>query len=266
MLLPHPQKNKMSGFDCELTEEPPASLQYDCPICLLIHCEPYKVSCCGKSFCRKCIQRIKASKQPCPTCKDDKFESFPNEALEQSLCGLRVFCSNKGSGCDWQGELGHLDQHLNSDPQQDQLLVGCAYISVKCLYCNKPHPRGEIEQHQASECMQRPFTCTMCEQYKSTYDDVTNNHALVCEHWLVECEFSGTGCDAMVHRKDLPSHLCVCEYALVECEFSGTGCDAMVHRKISPLTCVCVSMHLWSVSLVIKAAMLRYAGKTLTLT
>ena len=32
-----------------------------------------------------------------------------------------MFCPNKESGCDWQGELGQLDQHLNVNPNKHEL-------------------------------------------------------------------------------------------------------------------------------------------------
>ena len=77
----------------------------------------------GKSFCKECIGKIKARSQPCPTCKQDKFESFPNKGLQQPLYGFAVFCSNKERGCVWEGELGQLDQHINSSPDKEKQLV-----------------------------------------------------------------------------------------------------------------------------------------------
>ena len=51
-------------------------VQSECPICLLVLREPYQATCCGKSFCKKCIHRVKANLKPCPTCKDDNFKLF----------------------------------------------------------------------------------------------------------------------------------------------------------------------------------------------
>ena len=62
-------------------------------------------------------------------------------SLPKNLYGFRVFCLNKESGCDWQGELGQLDQHLNVNAKNDKLSVGCVYTEVKCLYCNKQDAR-----------------------------------------------------------------------------------------------------------------------------
>ena len=222
----------MSGFDCEFTEEPPKYLQSHCPICLLVLREPFQVTCCGKSFCRQCIQRINAGGTPCSTCNEVRFDSFQNKGLQQPLYGFRVFCSNKESGCDWQGELGQLDQHINLNPNKDKKYQGCAYTEVTCLYCNEPHPRHEIERHQTSQCAERPFTCSLCE-YESTYTDVITNHSPVCKCRPVECPNS-CGTNNLQHQH-LEEHVSTqCPLSYVECEFSDAGCDAKVYRKDLP--------------------------------
>ena len=220
----------MSGFDCEFVEEPPKWLQTHCPVCLLILCEPYQVTCCGKSFCKECIKKIKARSQPCPTCKQDEFESFPNKGLQQPLYGFAVFCSNKERGCVWEGELGQLDQHINSNPDKEKQLVGCGYTNIVCLFCDKLHLRHEMEQHQTSLCPKRPYTCFMCEAYESIYEDVLNSHAPVCKCRPVECPNS-CGADNLQHQH-LEEHMSSqCPLTYVECEFSDAGCDVMVYRK-----------------------------------
>ena len=223
----------MYGFDCEFVEEPPQVLQSHCPICLLVLREPFQVTCCGKSFCRQCIKRINTGGTPCPTCNEARFDSFQNKGLQQPLYGFRVFCPNKESGCDWQGELGQLDQHLNLNPDRDKQFQGCAYTEVKCLYCNEPHPRCKIEHHQTSQCAKRPFTCSVCEEYESTYTDVVTNHSPVCKCRPVECPNScGTNNLQHQHLEDHVSTQCPLTY--VECEFSDAGCDAKVYRKDLP--------------------------------
>ena len=220
----------MSGFDCQFTVKPADYLQSHCPICLLILREPFQVTCCGKSFCRACIQQIGARNKPCPTCNQDNFDSFQNKGLQQPLYGFQVSCSNKESGCDWQGELGQLDQHLNLNPDKDKLSVGCAYTNVKCLFCEELYQRSKIEHHQGSQCTERPFTCSMCEEYKSTYDDVITNHTPVCKCRPVECPNS---CGAKnVQHQHLEEHVSTqCSLSYVDCEFSDAGCDVKVHRK-----------------------------------
>ena len=220
----------MSGFDCQFTEEPPKYLQCYCPICLLILREPFLVDCCGKSFCRACIQKIEAKKKSCPTCNQAKFDFIRNLGLQQPLYGFRVFCSNKEGGCGWQGELGQLDKHLNVNPHEDKQFVGCAYTNIKCLFCGKLCLRGEIEDHQTSQCSQRPFTCEMCDDYESTYEDVVTSHAPECKCRPVECPNS-CGASDLQHQHTEEHVSSQCPLTPVECEFSDAGCDAKVYRR-----------------------------------
>ena len=217
----------MSGFDCKFTEEPPKYLQSRCPICLLILREPFQVNCCGKSFCKACIQQINRS---CPTCKEKNFESFQNKGLQNPLYGFQVFCSNQESGCNWQGELGQLDQHLNLNPDKDKLSIGCDCVNIICLFCNELYRRTKLKHHQDSQCIRRPFTCSMCDEYSSTYDDVIANHTPVCECRPVECPNS-CGANNLQHQH-LEEHVSTqCPLSYVDCEFSDAGCDAKVYRK-----------------------------------
>ena len=219
----------MAGFDCQFIEQPPELFQTQCPVCLLILREPYQVSCCGKSFCRECIEVEEA----CPTCKQDEFESFHDVGLQQPLYGFCVFCSNKESGCAWEGELGQLDKHINSNPDKEKQLVGCAYTNVECVYCDELHKRREIQQHQSLLCARRPFTCEMCKEYEATYEVVMTNHAPVCKCRPVVCPNS-CGADNLQHRH-LEEHVCShCPLSYVECEFSDAGCDAKLQRKDLP--------------------------------
>lgn len=139
--------------DSQCKEESLQYLQCFCPICLLILHEPYQVTCCGKNFCRSCIQQVKAKSQTCPACKKSNFKSFQSRALQQPLYGFLVFCSHKEKGCDWQGQLGDLDQHLNVNPEPEKMLVGCAYTEIRCLFCKERHQREAIETHQTSKCV-----------------------------------------------------------------------------------------------------------------
>ncbi len=223
----------LPGFECEFTEQLPNFVRSLCPICLLILRDPYQVTCCGKSFCAACIQRVQDSSQLCPTCKQGEFELYPDKGLKQELHSFRVYCCNKTEGCDWQGELGQLDQHLNLKPDEDEQLTGCGFSKIKCLYCFKRHRRYKMDNHQSSLCLQRPFTCSMCEDYESTYDGVTNRHAPVCECRPVQCPNS-CGDDNLQHQH-LKKHLSgQCPLSLVECEFSNAGCDVELCRKDLP--------------------------------
>jgi TNF receptor-associated factor 4 len=124
-----------TGFDCEFIEKPSKGIQPECPICLQVLREPYQATCCGKSFCKECIDRIKAANQACPTCNKGDFTVFPNLGLQQALYDFHVSCMHKTEGCEWTGELRALDNHINSDPPADKYLDGCPFMPVNCPSC-----------------------------------------------------------------------------------------------------------------------------------
>ena len=111
------------GYDCEFVERP-KELETDCPICLLVLRDPFQTSCCGNSFCQSCINRVKDDEKACPTCNKVGFGVFPDKRLRKSLYAFQVRCTHQKSGCEWTGELGELDRHLNLNPELDKKLVG----------------------------------------------------------------------------------------------------------------------------------------------
>ena len=141
----------MAGYECKFVEQPPQSFQTDCPICLLVLRDPYQVTCCGKSFCKECIEPIRQNHQDCPTCNSQRFEIYRNLGLQQPLCDFRVYCTHKSKGCEWTGELRELDNHLGSDPPADKSLQGCLYTPIKCpvsfTKCDIKLPRKEMVTH-----------------------------------------------------------------------------------------------------------------------
>ena len=222
-------KNQV-GFECEFVDEPPQYLQTECPVCLQILREPYQVTCCGKSFCRQCIERVKAEHKRCPCCKQDNFNDFPNKGLQQPLYGFKVLCTNKGKCCEWKGELSQLDHHLNLNPQGgDKQLEGCKLAEVKCSYCSKFLMRIALLNHKVNFCGKRPFTCEYCNNYESTYDDVACNHWPTCVYHPVQCL---NNCGALPQRRNLESHLQnECPLTLVECDLQYAGCEVKLPRK-----------------------------------
>ena len=147
----------MAGIECEFVKKPPKAVQYECPICLLVLREPCQATCCGKSFCKKCIEIVKDKNSSCPTCKTENFFSYPNKGLEQSLYDFEVYCSHKSKGCEWRGELRELEKHLNSEPPADKSLEGCPFTVIKCPLgcagCEKGVCRRDIRIHISSKLL-----------------------------------------------------------------------------------------------------------------
>lgn len=128
-------------------------------MCLLVLREPYQATCCGYSFCRVCIKRIQTNNISCPCCKAEQFDHFPNKGLQRSLYDFKVYCSNKSQGCQWTGELGQLQHHLNLSATEKNQVEGCKYAQIQCLFCSKLFERSTIQSHQSDQCSQRPFSC-----------------------------------------------------------------------------------------------------------
>ncbi|XP_064385189.1 TNF receptor-associated factor 4-like [Halichondria panicea] len=224
---------RIIGFDCEFVKPPPSEfVQSECPVCLQIIREPYQVTCCGKKFCKACIEHIKAIQKPCPTC-NEKFSSFADKGLKQSLYSLKVRCSQQKNGCEWTVDLRQLDEHLNTDPQPEKQLDGCQFVEIDCIYnCGDHLQRRYIQNHQIKDCSKRPFGCEHCHDYKSTYDDVTNNHLPVCGSFPAPCP---NQCGSTIQRQNIDNHVVdECPLTTINCDFNHVGCAVKLPRQDMP--------------------------------
>ena len=217
------------GFDCELAEKPPEKIDIKCPICLLILREPQQME-CGKIVCKSCITDVLAAGvvPTCPLCRRQRPDYWPDVNRKQILCGMRVFCCHKPTGCDWQGELGDLDKHLNENPSPEKAFKGCKYTALKCKFCKKPFQRNNIGAHQQKECSKRPYTCTYCG-HKATYTEIKENHLpSECPKLPIPCSHCGVKCQ----RQHLDNHVAnFCELVCVPCKFHIVGCKEELLRK-----------------------------------
>ena len=217
------------GFECEFVERPPDIFQSDCPVCLLIIREPNQVTCCGYSFCRACIARVVASKKPCPTCNEAEFSVFPDKRLQRSLYQFRVRCEHQKEGCEWSGELGQLDKHLNENPGLGHQLDGCEFTRVACIHCVQLFERRLVTAHQIGSCPRRPFSCDYCGDYAAHFEDVVTNHWPVCEYRPVPCP---NECGVYPERRNVHDHVNKdCPLTRVICDFDYAGCQVRLPRK-----------------------------------
>ena len=220
-----------SGYDCEFIEKPPKSTQSECPVCLLILREPYQVTCCGYAFCRVCIERIQRDSKLCPCCKAERFDKFEDKRLKRSLYEFKVYCSNKAQGCQWVGELGQLDNHLNLNPSQQ--LQGCQLSQIKCLHCSMFFLYSNIEAHQNNQCPRRPFSCEYCKKFDSSYEEIATNHWPVCGSYPMPCI---NKCGETLQHQNLDSHIANdCPLTIINCDFQHVGCEVRLPRKYMPV-------------------------------
>ena len=213
--------------------EPPPEryVQSECPVCLQIIREPHQVTCCGKKFCKACIEHIKVTKKPCPTCNEE-FSSFADKGLKQSLYSLKVHCSHQKDGCEWTGELRQLDEHLNTDPQPEKQLDGCQFVEIDCYNSRNQLQRRYIQNHQIKDCPKRLIGCEYCHDYKFTFDDVTNNHWLVCGSFPILCP---NKCGSTIQRQNIDNHVAdECSLTTINCDFNHVGCAVKLPRQDMP--------------------------------
>ena len=223
-----PPKAK-TGFECDFVEQPQKQFQSECPICLQILREPHLIVSCGHNFCAACIGRIEDDGKPCPLCKTSPITHVANLGLKRALNEFRVYCPHCLCGCEWEDELGKLDEHLNSDPQPQCQLEGCLFAVIECLHCKEGIRRDKIAGHQLEHCPQRPHTCEYCTEYKSTFQDVTLNHWPECEYFLLPCP---NECTSSIQRQHLDQHVIEeCPLTVVHCELHHAGCEVMLPRK-----------------------------------
>ena len=225
------KRQLQGGFECVFVEESPKQVQTECAICLCVLKDPYLVDCCGNSFCQSCIKPIVEEKKPCPLCNTEFTTCILDKRLQRTLNNMKVYCSHRDAGCTWTGELGKLLQHLNNEPQSSdaEQLSGCLYVLVACSFCDENIQRQNLEEHKSNICPMRPYSCQCCNDFASTYEDVTSNHWLVCPSRCVPCP---NECGVCPKLQDIDIHIDKeCALTVIDCSFRYAGCLESLCRK-----------------------------------
>ena len=223
------------GYECKFVKPPPKQLQIECPICLEILREPHIVSCCGHSFCQRCIGRILSELHPCPMCKRTGYTIMDNQGLKRTMYDFHVRCPHRHVGCDWTGKLRNLLPHLN-DNRQTPDLKGCPYTKLICPLCKGKVYRAIFKDHKEKQCPQREYTCEYCKKYRATFENVACRHWELCEQFLLpcpnNCEMSGNDAKKFIERRKLEHHVNEeCPLTLVACALRYAGCTVKLCRK-----------------------------------
>ena len=198
---------------------------YFCPVTFAVLLEPYQTQCCGNHLSQEAYQRLQG--QPCPVCKEDNLTAMRDKYHKRRVLSLMVRCPHKAEGCEWEGELGSLEQHLNTT----SVGGGCQYVAIECPYsCNERVQKRNLEEHKSRHCPLRPFTCQYCN-HKATYQEVTKEHWPVCEKYPLPCP-NECGEEEM-ERQHLKGHLeQTCPLEVIQCEYSYAGCRAQLQRRL----------------------------------
>ncbi len=200
----------------------PLPEEYTCSVCLDVLKEPHLTTCCGKHFCKGCIERVVNDENPCPLCNQAGFLAVIDKGVERRVLSLKVRCPNKELGCNWVGEMRDRQGHL--DLQKGQ----CEHRHINCPNsCGDRVPKAELDNHLTDSCSKRKVICQYCNQY-STFGEI-EDHNRSCVEFPVKCP---NGCsDSEIPRGSLPQHLLQCPFQPVPCEFEGIGCTTQVRRN-----------------------------------
>ena len=146
------------GYEHEFLEPSAKLNEFECPLCLFVTREPHLTDCCGQHFCQACINRIITDRKPCPFCKANSYVVIFDKKQKRRVLELNVECTMKECGCDWSGELGKLDTHV------DTRKGNCQFVDVNCPNnCGESHQRRHLANHLSDLCPKRPFTCQYCK-------------------------------------------------------------------------------------------------------
>ena len=156
-----------------------------------------------------------------------------NKGLERSLKELEIRCTYFKIGCQWTGELGSLGSHLRLNSAPQNRLKGCKFVNVECSHgCGQQFQRQLLAKH-LEVCPERPYSCTYCRKYDSSFDDVTNNHWPKCKCYPLSCPNHCT--PHAIERQYFQDHLNKdCPLAIVNCDFHYAGCEVQLPRKDMP--------------------------------
>ena len=179
------------GYDYEFVSPPPKFLE--CSVCLLTLRDPHVISCCGNEFCQACIERVKEDGKPCPLCNEQNFTTMLHKKLVREVNALVIRCPQKELGCEWEGELGQLQRHLNPGAGVSSA-QGCEFLMVECAYhCGAQLQRRLIQEHEMEACPKRPIEMQVASLMKKF-------EAIVIENQMLKQELDET---KKMHQQDM---------------------------------------------------------------
>ena len=172
------------------------SEDFFCPVTLELLLDPHQTKCCGNHLSEKVVLRLQRDGKPCPMCKNPQLDTVPDKFHGRKVKAVRVRCPHKVNCCEWVGEVGGLQRHVDSCPKR----------SWKCQYC-KFTSTCDVQANHEEQCTQYPLPCpNECEIGTVPRCDM-ENHRKKCPLELIYCDFADVGCDIKIARQDLRKHM-----------------------------------------------------------
>ena len=209
--------SSIGGYDYQFVETPGDTLI--CTICHLPSKEPHLSVCCGHVFCKSCAEASKKVNVACPMCQSETFSMFPNKQAERLIQNLKIFCTNKEQGCDWQGDLNNITNHLSS----------CLFQVVCCPNdCGSSLQRQYLTSHVEAECLRRKIDCQFCHEV-GEYQFIEGKHKEECPKFPLPCP---NKCEIEdIQRDKVDEHRKSCPLEVIQCDYHVIGCTAKMIRK-----------------------------------
>ena len=190
-----------------------------CNICHLPSRDAYMTGqCCeGQTICKSCLDQWQrtAGNIKCPVCRKENSGFSQNYHIKREIKSLHIYCTNKEKGCEWQGELNDINNHLgNSD--------GCQFEEVKCSNeCGKMIQRQYLTSHVETECPRRKFNCQYCHD-TGEHQFIEGQHKEECPKLPLPCP---NNCKVgSVPREGMEAHRKKCPLEMIQCEYYSVGC------------------------------------------
>ena len=122
----------------------PLPEELKCSICLQVFQDPILTD-CGHHFCQACIAPVVSKNRNCPLCNEEGFRTFPDKATGRKIKSLEIKCKKRVEGCEWVGEYGRLEHHLDAREGD------CGFVEVECDFssvgCTTRSLRKDLPQH-----------------------------------------------------------------------------------------------------------------------
>ena len=197
----------------------------DMLVCKICHCpsrEPCLSVCCGHTFCKSCLDGAKRAttvSNACPVCRSEEFVTVPNKQVDRAVRSLLVFCTYKELGCEWQGEVNEILNHLGNNGD-------CQFESIPCCNgCGKCIQRRYLTSHVKDECVRRVVSCEYCQMI-GQQQFIVGDHKEQCPKFPMSCP---NKCAAdRIPREDINEHRQVCPFEEVTCP---NGCGKPLQRQ-----------------------------------
>ena len=205
------------GYEYSFVNDPPD--RCICKICHLPSRDAYMTGpCCqGLTICKSCLTNWKkiAGDKKCPVCRKNRGGFSKNYPIRREINSLYIYCTNKMEGCEWQGELNNINNHLDHND-------GCLFQKVKCFNeCGKMIQRQYLIGHVIM-CPRRIVYCQYCH-HAGEHQFIEGLHKGECLKLPQPCPNKcGVG---WVPRKDMVAHRKECPLEMIQCEYYSVGCE-----------------------------------------